>query len=300
VGSAPYGAGVRIDLHTHTRCSDGTQTAEELVRAAKAAGLDVLGLTDHDTTEGWAAAARIAEEVGLRLVRGIEVSTRHLGRGVHLLAYLPDPSYPLLVTHLRKILDGRSSRVPAMLERLRSVGVEVGIADVRRASDGTAATGRPHVADALVALGVVPDRSTAFRRYLNPGRAAYVDRYAAPLVEMIRIIGEAGGVTVLAHPWGRHGPESLPESAITELAGLGLAGLEVDHQDHTPADRERLRTIAKQLGLVVTGSSDHHGLGKHDHELGCNTTAPDQLERLLALAETASLRSGRATPQLIG
>jgi len=289
---------VRIDLHTHSRASDGTQTAEELVRAAAATGLDVLGLTDHDTTEGWAAAARTAAEVGITLVRGIEVSTKHLGRGAHLLAYLPDPTYPPLVAQLRKILDGRSSRVPAMLERLRSAGVDVDIADVRRAADGTAATGRPHVADALVALGVVPDRSTAFLQYLNPGRVAYVNRYAAPLVEMVRIVDEAGGVAVLAHPWGRHGPESMPESAIIELAGLGLAGLEVDHQDHTPADRERLRTIARGLDLVVTGSSDHHGLGKHDHELGCNTTAPEELARLLALAEAASARSARTTPEV--
>ena len=291
---------MRIDLHTHTRASDGTQTAEELVRAAAEQGIDVLGLTDHDTTEAWAEAARTAAEVGVALVRGIEISCRHLGRGVHLLAYLPDPTYPPLVDHLRKILDGRSSRVPAMLERLRSAGVDVDIADVRRASDGTAATGRPHVADALVTLGVVPDRSAAFRLYLNPGRAAYVNRYAAPLVEMVRVVAEAGGVTVLAHPWGRHGPDSMPESAIIELAGLGLAGLEVDHQDHTPADRERLRAIAQSLGLVVTGSSDHHGAGKLDHELGCNTTAPDQLERLLALAETASQLSGRTTPEVIG
>jgi 3',5'-nucleoside bisphosphate phosphatase len=289
---------VRIDLHTHTRASDGTQTAEELVRAAKATGLDVLGLTDHDTTEGWTEAARTAEEVGIALVRGIEVSTNHLGRGAHLLAYLPDPTYPPLVRQLRKILDGRSSRVPAMLERLRSVGVDVDIADVRRASDGTAATGRPHVADALVALGVVPDRNAAFRQYLSPGRPAYVNRYAAPLVEMIRIVEEAGGVAVLAHPWGRHGADSMPESAITQLAGLGLVGLEVDHQDHTPADREQLRAIARRLDLVVTGSSDHHGLGKHDHELGCNTTAPDEYERLLALAEAASARSARTTPEV--
>jgi predicted metal-dependent phosphoesterase TrpH len=256
-------------------------------------------VTDHDTTEGWAEAARTAEEVGVTLVRGIEISTRHLGRGVHLLAYLPHPTYPPLVAQLRKILDGRSSRVPAMLERLRSVGVDVDIADVRRAADGTAATGRPHVADALVALGVVPDRSTAFRHYLNPGRPAYVNRYAAPLVEMVRIVDEAGGVTVLAHPWGRHGADSMPESAITELAGLGLAGLEVDHQDHTPADREQLRAIARRLDLVVTGSSDHHGLGKHDHELGCNTTAPEEYERLLALADAASARSARTTPEVV-
>ena len=121
-----------------------------------------------------------------------------------------------------------------MLERLRSVGVDVDIADVRRASDGTAATGRPHVADALVALGVVPDRNEAFRLYLSPGRPAYVNRYAAPLVEMIRIVDEAGGVAVLAHPWGRHGADSMPESAITELAGLGW-----------PASRSTTRTTRR-------------------------------------------------------
>jgi predicted metal-dependent phosphoesterase TrpH len=291
---------VRIDLHTHTRASDGTQTAEELVRAAKDAGLDVLGVTDHDTADAWDAAVRTARQVGISLVRGMEISTVHRGRGVHLLAYLPDPSYPPLVAHLRRILDGRSSRVPAMLERLREIGVEVEISDVRRAADGTAATGRPHVADALVTLGVVPDRSTAFRDYLNPGRPAYVNRYAAPLVEMIRVVDDAGGVTVVAHPWGRHGPGSLPVEAIAELAGLGLAGIEVDHQDHTLEDRTRLREIARDLSLVVTGSSDHHGLGKNDHELGCNTTDPDQYERLLELAAAAAARSTRETPEVVG
>ncbi len=290
---------MRIDLHTHTRASDGTHTAEELVREAESVGLDVLGLTDHDTTESWAEAARTAGEVGVALVRGIEISTRHLGRGAHLLAYLPDPTYPPLVQHLRKILDGRSSRVPAMLERLRGAGIDVDIADVRRAAHRSAATGRPHVADALVALGVVPDRDAAFREYLSPGRPAYVNRYAAPLVEMVRVVEEAGGVSVLAHPWGRHGPDAMPESALTELAGLGLAGVEVDHQDHPPADRERLRAIARDLGLVITGSSDHHGLGKLDHDLGCNTTAPEEYERLMALAVAAAARSGRTTPEVV-
>jgi predicted metal-dependent phosphoesterase TrpH len=290
---------VRIDLHTHTRASDGTHTAAELVREAKAVGLDVLGVTDHDTAEAWDEAARTASDVEIALVRGIEISTRHLGRGVHLLAYLPDPTYPPLVTHLRKILDGRSSRVPAMLERLRALDIDIAIADVRRAADGAAATGRPHVADALVALGVVPDRSAAFREFLNPGRPAYVNRYAAPLVEMVRVVGEAGGVSVVAHPWGRHGPETLTESALAELAGLGLAGIEVDHQDHTPAERERLRAIARELGLVATGSSDHHGLGKLDHDLGCHTTAPEEYERLMALAAAASALSGRTTPEVV-
>jgi len=183
-----------------------------------------------------------------------------------------------------------------MLERLRGVGVDIDISDVRRAADGTAATGRPHVADALVALGVVADRSMAFREYLNPGRPAYVNRYAPTLVEMVRVVDEAGGVSVLAHPWGRHGPESMTESALSELAGLGLAGIEVDHQDHTPEERERLRAIARGLDLVVTGSSDHHGLGKRDHELGCHTTALEEYERLMALAAAAAARSQRHTP----
>ena len=278
---------MRIDLHTHTRVSDGTESPAELVRAAVAAGIDVLGLTDHDTADGWPEAMSAAEEAGLTLVPGIEVSTRHLGRGVHLLAYLPDPTYPPLVEHLDKVLDGRSSRVPAVLERLRDLGIDIDAADVRRAARGTAATGRPHVADALVTLGVVGDRTEAFRRFLNPGMPAYVDRYAAPLVDVLRVVGEAGGVSVVAHPWGRHGSGSLSEETLAGLSGLGLAGVEVDHQDHAPADRDALRAIARNLDLVVTGSSDYHGLGKVDHELGCNTTDPAEYARLMELATSA-------------
>lgn len=287
---------MRIDLHAHSRASDGTQTSEELVRAAAARGIDVLGLTDHDTVDGWSAAARTAAEVGIRLVRGIEISTIYAGRGMHLLAYLPDPTYPALAEHLGKTLASRDSRVPVMLERLRAAGVAVDIAEVRRAANGSAATGRPHVADALVTLGVVADRTEAFERFLKPGRPGYVQRYAPRLEEMIRVTSAAGGVAVLAHPWGRHGPASMPAEAIGELAEIGLAGLEVDHQDHTVEDRARLRAIATDLGLVITGSSDHHGAGKRDHELGCNTTAPAEFERLLALAEAAAQRSRRLTP----
>lgn len=285
-----------IDLHTHSRASDGTQSPTELVHAAAAAGLDVLGLTDHDTADGWAEASAAAEQVGLTLVRGIEISARHEGRGAHLLAYLPDPAYPPLVEELDRVLHGRRSRVPAILERFRELDVPISAADVGLAARGTAATGRPHVADALVTLGVVRDRDEAFDRFLNPGRPAYVDRYAAPLAETLRLVDEAGGVSVLAHPWGRSGPAGMGEDTIGELAGLGLAGLEVDHEDHTADDRERLRAIARDLGLVVTGSSDHHGDGKVDHDLACNTTDPGEYERLLELAAAASARSGRETP----
>lgn len=288
----------RIDLHTHSRASDGTQSPGELVRAGAAAGLEVMAITDHDTAQGWAEAEQMAGEIGLELVRGMEISTRHEGHGVHLLAYLPDPTYPPLVDGLARILDGRTARVPAMLERLGELGIDIRPSDVERVSDGTAAMGRPHVADALVALGVVRDRSEAFARFLSPGRPAYADRYAAPLVDMIGIVAAAGGVTVIAHAWGRHGRDLPNEASLAALAGLGLAGLEVDHQDHDQGTRDRLRAIAVNLGLVITGSSDHHGTGKIDHELGCNTTAPEEYARLLDLAAAARASSGRAAPEV--
>lgn len=291
---------MRIDLHTHSRASDGTDTPTELVHAAARAGLDVLAITDHDTAEGWTEAASAAVDVGLTLVPGMEISTRHRGRSVHLLAYLPDPGYPPLVEELEKVLHGRASRVPAMVERLNRLGIDITEDDVRRASAGAVASGRPHVADALVARGVVADRSEAFDRYLGWGKPAHVDRYAAPLETTIRAVAGAGGVSVIAHPWGRGGLGRPDEAMLAELQLVGLSGIEVDHQDHDPRARDRLWAMARNLGLVSTGSSDYHGVGKADHDLGCNTTRPEELERLLTLAERASASSGRATPQLTG
>lgn len=290
---------MRIDLHTHSRVSDGTQTPTELVHAAVAAGLDVLAITDHDTAQSWPEAARAAQDVGLTLVRGMEISTLHDGYAVHLLAYLPDPTHPPLRAMLERILEGRSARVPAMLVKLQALGIDIDLDDVRRVSPATTATGRPHVADALVDLGAVEDRTQAFRHYLNAGRPAHVERYAAPLTEALRVVGEAGGVSVVAHPWGRHGHDRPDAATLADLAALGLAGIEVDHQDHDDVARRRLREIATDLGLVITGSSDHHGTGKIDHELGCHTTAPEQLERLLELASSASARSGLDTPGVL-
>lgn len=285
---------MRIDLHTHSDRSDGTDSPTELVRAAAAAGLDVVGLTDHDTTAGWAEAAAAAEGSGVRLVRGIEVSTRFRGGGVHLLAYLPDPDHPGLVAELEKVLGGRNDRLPRILDRLATVGIEITETEVRAVAGDAAATGRPHVADALVARGVTADRDEAFARYLGPGCVAHVPRYAADLEEMIALVSAAGGVSVLAHPWADRTPHAaLDPAGLARLADAGLAGVEVDHQDHDAPTRDRLRAVARELGLVVTGSSDYHGSGKVDHPLGCNLTDPDELERLLGLARTAADEAGR-------
>ncbi|QNN51755.1 PHP domain-containing protein [Nocardioides mesophilus] len=292
---------MRIDLHTHSNRSDGTDPPAELVRRARAEGLDVLALTDHDTTHGWAEAAAAAEELGIRLVRGIEISTRYAGSGVHLLAYLPDPDHPELIAQLDRVLDGRNGRLPAILERLARVDIDLDEDDVRRLAGNAAALGRPHVADALVAKGVVASRDEAFARFLGPGGPAYVNRYAPDVRAMIAHVTAAGGVSVLAHPWaGRHEHSALDRAGLAELKEAGLAGIEVDHQDHDALTRQRLRDLAWDLDLVRTGSSDYHGTGKVDHELGCNTTDPGQFERLLELAAAAASRVSGSTPDVVG
>lgn len=291
---------MRIDLHTHSDRSDGTDTPAELVRRARHARVDVLAITDHDTTEGWDEAAEAAELVGVTLIRGIEISTKHAGHGVHLLAYLPDPTHPGLVEELERVLEGRNDRLPATLDRLRALGIDIEADDVRRLAGDAAALGRPHVADALVAHGVVRDRDQAFAEYLGPGGPAYVDRYAADLVTMLGTVAAAGGVSVIAHPWAsRHEHSALDEAGLAALQEHGLAGIEVAHQDHDDRARDELRGIAGNLGLVATGSSDYHGLGKTGHALACNTTAPDQLDRLLELATEAADLSRRATPEVV-
>jgi predicted metal-dependent phosphoesterase TrpH len=290
---------LRIDLHTHSDRSDGTTSPGEVVRAAREAGLDVLALTDHDSAAGWDEATAAALDAGVVLVPGMEISCKHAGRPLHLLAYLPDPDHPPLRQMLSAIVDGREQRLPHILEGLRAVGIDLEEDEVRLQAQGTAALGRPHVADALVARGVVARRDEAFDRYLTRGRPGYVSRYAPPVEEAIAAVRGAGGVSVVAHPWGRTDPAGLQEEGLAALQSHGLVGVEADHQDHSPEHRAALRAIAVNLGLVVTGSSDYHGAGKVDHPLGCHTTEPEQLERLLGLADQAGQAVGRRTPVVV-
>ncbi|MEU7111103.1 PHP domain-containing protein [Streptomyces sp. NPDC046182] len=252
---------MRIDLHTHSTASDGTDTPAELVRNAAAAGLDVVALTDHDTTRGYADAIAALPE-GLTLVTGMELSCRVDGVGLHMLGYLFDPEEPELAAERELVRDDRVPRARAMVGRLQELGVPVTWEQVARiAGDGS--VGRPHVAEAMVELGVVRDVSGAFtQEWLADGGRAYVRKHELDPFEAIRLVKAAGGVTVFAHPAAVKRGEVVPESAIARLAEAGLDGIEVDHMDHDEATRARLRGLAKELGLLATGSSDYHGSRK--------------------------------------
>lgn len=269
------GSRVIIDLHTHSSVSDGTDRPAELVAKAAREGLDVLALTDHDTFDGLDEAAAAASTCGVELLRGIEMSTQRKGHSVHLLGYGAREDDPALLAELARIRAGRTDRVSPVLARLAELGLPLSAEDVRRQAGDSPSVGRPHVADAMVAAGYVADRTEAFDRYLSDDGPAHVPRYATGLVEAVGLIRAAGGVAVVAHPWGRGKEWLLPETLWPELVAAGLDGIEVDHFDHDPGQRERLRSLAGRNGLLATGSSDHHGLGKVDHELGRDTTTPE-------------------------
>jgi hypothetical protein len=270
-----------IDLHTHSNASDGTEAPAALVASAVAAGLQVVALTDHDTTLGWAEASDAARRTDLALVPGIEVSC---GRGLgslHLLAYLPDPTHPQLVAELERARDSRDSRLDRMVERMAAAGVPVSIEAVRAEVEPGATAGRPHIADALVRAGVVPHRDEAFARWLSDDSPYYVSHYAPDPVRAVEVVRAAGGVPVVAHPSSRTRTGTVGDALIEELAAAGLGGLEVRHRDHEEADVRHLTDLAAQLGLFVTGSSDYHGTGKRNR-LGENTTDAEVLERIEA------------------
>lgn len=272
---------MRIDLHTHSNVSDGTDTPTGLVRAAARAGVEVIALCDHDTFDGLAEAAREGGVAGVRVVRGIEISCELNGGSVHLLGYGCDPSDPELAAELARIRDGRTGRIPAMLAKLAAVGMPIDAATLATFVGDSPSIGRPHIADAMVAHGYVRDRREAFDRWLADSGPAFVPRYGCELGRGIDLVHEARGVAVIAHPWGRGSRGLLTAEVLAEVCRAHqLDGIEVDHLDHDESARALLRDIAGGLGLLVTGSSDYHGLGKMDHPLACHTTRPEVLAEI--------------------
>ncbi|HEY0638934.1 MAG TPA: PHP domain-containing protein [Pseudonocardiaceae bacterium] len=277
---------MRIDLHAHSSVSDGTERPAAVVDAAVAAGLDVVALTDHDTTAGWDEALAAAEGRPIRVIPGAELSTAATDasgrpRSVHLLAYLFDPDTPALVAEQTRLREERRRRLRRMVRLMADDGLPVDEESVFGGLDADAPAGRPHLARALVRAGVVRSVDEAFASYLRDGGPYHLRRADTPLVDAVRMITAAGGVTVLAHPLaGRRGP-AVPDSTIAELAAIGLSGVEVDHPEHDRAARSRLRFLAAELGLVATGGSDYHGTNK-TIALGAESTERDAFEELLS------------------
>lgn len=272
---------MRIDLHTHSSASDGTDPPAEVMRRAGQAGLDVVALTDHDTLAGHAEAAE-ALPPGLALVTGMELSGRLAGHSVHLLAYGIDPADPGLAAECAAIVEARRSRGRRMVERLRELGVAVTWPQVEELATG-GVVGRPHIARAMAAAGAIAEPAEAFTpEWIGAGGRAYVSRYALDPVRAVGLISAAGGVAVLAHPGALSRGWKIPDEVIARLAGAGLAGLEVFHPDHDAEERSRLGTLAARLDLVPSGGSDDHG-SLTGHRIGAETCPPESYERLMAL-----------------
>jgi 3',5'-nucleoside bisphosphate phosphatase len=277
---------MRIDLHSHSSASDGTQPPADVVRHSRDQGLDVLALTDHDTVAGHAEAIE-ALPAGLTLVPGMELSCRRGGQSIHLLAYLFDPLEPELLAECARIRQARVERAKLTVERLAGLGVPLTWEQVADLAAG-GPVGRPHIARAMVAAGAIAEPALAFTpEWIGTGGRAYVSRYALDPERAVRLVRAAGGAAVLAHPKAHKRGQVVPDEWIAELAAAGLFGVEADHLDHDADARTHLRALARDLGLAVTGSSDDHG-ELTGHRLGCETTATEVYERLTATATGAS------------
>ena len=268
-----------IDLHTHTTCSDGTDSPRELVNKAIVQGLEVLGISDHDTTAGWTEAIETLRG-SLQLALGSEISClTNDGVSVHMLGLLFDPEHEEMQRVLEETRDGRLPRMRKMIEKMRAEGMDISIEDVEQAMPTGATMGRPHLADALVAKKIVKSRDEAFVELLHNESRFYVSHAAPTPVEAIALIRRAGGVAVIAHPFASHRGQILKPEDFSELVAAGLNGIEVDHRDQNPDERAMLRRIAQELDLVITGSSDYHGTGKLN-SLAENHTHREQWEKL--------------------
>ncbi|AWE42146.1 MULTISPECIES: PHP domain-containing protein [unclassified Actinobaculum] len=269
---------MRIDPHTHSTASDGTETPAQLMMRARHAALDMVGLTDHDTTAGWSEAAAAVLRTGVGLLRGMEFSARYHGISIHILGLLFDDADADIRQHCRRVRESRVGRARAMVERLAE-DVPVSWEDVVAQVSGNATIGRPHIADALVARGVVSSRAEAFDRFLNPRSPYYVPHYAPAATDVIRWVKNAGGETVFAHPRAPGRGRVVPWEAFDELAQAGLFGVEIDHRDNTAESIPQLEQMVRHLHLARFGASDYHGAGK-PNRLGERTTSPAVIEAL--------------------
>ncbi|MFB7251839.1 PHP domain-containing protein [Microbacterium sp. NPDC056234] len=267
------------DLHLHSNHSDGTESPAEVVRQAHAHGIRTLALTDHDRTTGWDEASRAAGERGMTFLPGMELSAKHEWRSVHVLGYLFDPVDPALAAETDRIRGDRIGRAERIV---RSIGRDYDLdwEDVVAQTMQDATIGRPHIADALIARGIVRDRAEAFDGILHPREGYYEPHYAPDPLTAVRLITRAGGVAIIAHPVTAGRDRMMPVSFIERLIAEGLGGFEIDHRENTEDGKRLLRAIAAEHDLLITGSSDYHGAGKPNLP-GENTTSDEMVARII-------------------
>ncbi|WP_417508268.1 PHP domain-containing protein [Microbacterium sp.] len=275
------------DLHLHSNHSDGTETPADVVRQAHGHGLRTLALTDHDRTTGWDEAAEAAASLGMTFIPGMELSAKQQWRSVHVLAYLFDPADPALVAETNRIRDDRLGRAERIVGNI-SRDYDLTWNDVLERTTADATVGRPHIADALIARGIVRDRTEAFEGILHPREGYYEPHYAPDPITAVRLIADAGGVAIIAHPV-TSGREQMPLAYIEQLIDAGLGGFEIDHRENTEPGKRMLRELAATHDLITTGSSDYHGAGKPNRP-GENTTADAMVERIIAQASGSAPR----------
>ena len=271
-----------IDLHTHSNRSDGTFTPREVVRTAAELELDVVALTDHDTTDGLAEAIATGVELGVEVVPGVEFSAEYERTSIHVLCYWMDVADESFQAELQRLRDDRFRRGELMVEKLQALGFPITFERVREISgDGNIV--RPHVAQAMVEAGIVATEKQAFDEWIADGRPAHVAKHALDPVDAVGVIRAAGGFCVLAHPgmWGD--ATSVPEELIERMAAAGMVGLEVDHTDHSPDQREHYRGLADRFGLIPTGGSDCHGTRYEPIRMGASLCSPESFGALRAL-----------------
>lgn len=275
-----------IDLHTHSTSSDGTDSPTELVNRAISKKIDVLALTDHDSTRGWDEALNTLlshpSKTSMQLVQGAEISCQDSdGISIHMLGYMFDTEYQPLLEVLERTRENRVSRMERIIARLNEAGIEISLEDVHAQRKGDATLGRPHLADALVARGHVASRDEAFAALLHNKSKFYINHYSPSPTEVIRLIKSAGGVAVIAHPLASQRGRTIRIELMEQLVEAGLDGIEIYHRDHSDDEKVQLLQIAKENELIVTGSSDYHGTGKQN-QLAEFTTHPQQWGALLS------------------
>lgn len=275
----------RYDLHTHSVHSDGTTTPAEIASEAHQLGLAGFALTDHDTTEGWAEGRQASAALGLDFLPGMEITTRHAHRSTHLLAYGFDPTSGELLRELTRVRESRVGRAKEMVRRLSADFDIDWFSVIEGGEDRT--FGRPHIADALVAAGHYPDRGAAFSEVLHPRSPYYVGTYAIETADAVRLVREAGGVPVLAHPAAARQTRAVDPEALAAFVKAGLWGIELRHPENREDWLPPLEKLAEKYGLHVTGASDYHGAGKANR-LGERTSDESTWQAIRALAAVPS------------